>query len=66
MLIGLAGFVDNLNMTMIWLNELEVKGTFAYGMDEYNGEKKRTLEIAVELMQAGKADLSLLTPTVFL
>ncbi|WP_078596421.1 zinc-dependent alcohol dehydrogenase [Evansella clarkii] len=59
-LIGLAGFIDNLDMTMIWLNELEVKGTFAYGMDELNGEKKRTLQIAVDLMQSGKADLSLL------
>ncbi|MED4082637.1 zinc-binding dehydrogenase [Halalkalibacterium halodurans] len=57
-LIGLASFIDNLDMTMIWLNELEVKGSFTYGMEDWQGGKKRTLQIAVDLIADGKVDLS--------
>ncbi|WP_018922767.1 zinc-dependent alcohol dehydrogenase [Salsuginibacillus kocurii] len=63
-LLGLANFVDNMDLTMVWLNELDIKGSFAYGTDTYKGEKKRTLQIAVELIAAGKVDLApLLTHT---
>ncbi|WP_026700806.1 zinc-dependent alcohol dehydrogenase [Salibacterium aidingense] len=57
-LLGLASVVDNLDMTMIWLNELEIKGSFAYGMDVYKGKKKRTLQIAVDLMEQNKVNLA--------
>ncbi|MFC5711557.1 zinc-binding dehydrogenase [Thalassorhabdus alkalitolerans] len=64
-LLGLASFVDNLDMTMIWLNELEIKGCFSYGTDEVHGERKRTLQIAVDVMEAGKVDLSPLVTHYF-
>lgn len=57
-LLGLASFIENLDMTMLWLNELEIKGSFAYGMDTYNGEKKRTLQIAVDLIEKRKVNLA--------
>ncbi|MFB4164307.1 zinc-binding dehydrogenase [Alteribacillus sp. JSM 102045] len=57
-LLGLASFVDNLDMTMIWLNELEIKGSFAYGMDVYQGNHKRTLQIAVDLIEQKKVNLA--------
>ncbi|WP_158736351.1 zinc-binding dehydrogenase [Alteribacillus sp. YIM 98480] len=64
-LLGLASFVDKLDMTMIWLNELEIKGSFAYGMDLYNGKQKRTLQIAVDLMAQQKVNLESLITDYF-
>lgn len=57
-LIGLASFVEKLDMTMIWLNELEVKGSFAYSTNSFEGRKQKTLQIAVELLKQRRIDLS--------
>ncbi|WP_096200545.1 zinc-dependent alcohol dehydrogenase [Bacillus sp. FJAT-45350] len=57
-LLGLAGIIDGIDWTTVWLNELEVKGSFAYSTGVYQGKKMRTLEIAIELMRQGKVDLS--------
>ncbi|OQP07676.1 alcohol dehydrogenase [Geobacillus sp. 46C-IIa] len=57
-LLGLAGILRSIDCTTVWLNELNVKGSFAYGVDEYEGRKRRTLQIAIDLMQKGKVDLS--------
>lgn len=57
-LLGLGGILDGIDWTTVWLNELEVKGSFAYSTEEYKGKRVRTFEIAIELMRAGKVDLS--------
>ncbi|GAB7386561.1 zinc-binding dehydrogenase [Bacillaceae bacterium] len=57
-LLGLASIVDDIDWTTVWLNELTVQGSFCYGTEEYNGKRMRTHEIAIELMAAGKVDLS--------
>lgn len=57
-LLGLASILDGIDWTTVWLNELDVKGSFAYGMEEYKGKKMRTLQIAIEVMKTGKIDLS--------
>ncbi|WP_017728194.1 zinc-dependent alcohol dehydrogenase [Halalkalibacterium ligniniphilum] len=57
-LLGLAGIMDGIDWTTIWLNELNVKGCFAYSTEEYRGKRLRTFEIAIELMRLGKVDLS--------
>jgi L-iditol 2-dehydrogenase len=57
-LLGLASIMDKIDWTTVWLNELEIKGSFAYSSEEYKGKKMRTLEIAIELMRLGKVDLS--------
>ncbi|WP_199620419.1 zinc-dependent alcohol dehydrogenase [Paenibacillus alkalitolerans] len=57
-LLGLAGLLDRIDWTTVWLNELDVKGSFAYGMEEFNGKRMRTMEVAIELMRSGKMDLS--------
>ncbi|UCZ51982.1 alcohol dehydrogenase catalytic domain-containing protein [Bacillus shivajii] len=64
-LLGLASYVENLDMTMIWLNELEIKGSFAYSTEQFRGEKKRTLQIAVDLIAEKKVDLSPLITHTF-
>jgi L-iditol 2-dehydrogenase len=57
-LLGLAGIIDGVDWTTVWLNELDVKGSFAYSTEEYQGKKMRTLQIAIELMRNEKVDLS--------
>jgi L-iditol 2-dehydrogenase len=57
-LLGLAGIIDGVDWTTVWLNELDIKGSFAYSTEEYQGKKMRTLQIAIELMRNEKVDLS--------
>lgn len=57
-LVGLAGVIDGIDWTMVWLNELDIKGSFAYSTEDYQGKRIRTFAIAIELMRLGKVDLS--------
>lgn len=57
-LLGLAGIINEIDWTTVWLNELTIKGSFAYGTEEYHGRKLRTHEIAIDMMATGKVDLS--------
>ncbi|MDQ0860005.1 threonine dehydrogenase-like Zn-dependent dehydrogenase [Bacillus sp. V2I10] len=57
-LLGLAGIMDGIDWTTVWLNELDVKGSFAYSTEVFQGKRTRTFDIAIELMRAGKVDLS--------
>ncbi|WP_126427071.1 zinc-dependent alcohol dehydrogenase [Brevibacillus marinus] len=57
-LLGLAGILDRIDWTTVWLNELDVKGSFAYGTEEFHGRRMKTMEVAIELMKLGKVDLS--------
>ncbi|EIJ80252.1 hypothetical protein PB1_07822 [Bacillus methanolicus PB1] len=57
-LLGLAGIMDGIDWTTIWLNELDVKGSFAYSTEMFQGKRVRTFDIAIELMRVGKVDLS--------
>lgn len=57
-LLGLAGILNKIDWTTVWLNELTVKGSFAYSTEKYEGKKTRTYDIAIELMAKGKVDLS--------
>lgn len=57
-LLGLAGLINGIDWTTVWLNELEVKGSFAYSTEMYQGRRIRTFDIAIALMREGKVDLS--------
>ncbi len=57
-LVGLAGIIDGIDWSMVWLNELDIKGSFAYSTEDYQGERVRTFDIAIQLMRQGKVDLS--------
>lgn len=57
-LLGLAGILDRIDWTTVWLNELDVKGSFAYSTEEFEGKRMRTMQVAIELMKLGKVDLS--------
>lgn len=57
-LIGLAAIPRGVDWTPIWMNELEVKGSFACSTEEFRGRRFRTYEVALELMRERRVDLS--------
>ncbi|MET3697833.1 threonine dehydrogenase-like Zn-dependent dehydrogenase [Bacillus oleivorans] len=57
-LLGLASIMDGIDWTTVWLNELDLKGSFAYSTEVIQGKRVRTFDIAIELMRTGKVDLS--------
>jgi threonine dehydrogenase-like Zn-dependent dehydrogenase len=57
-LLGVASFAPKVDWTPIWLNELELKGSFASSREEYRGERVPTYTVALDLMRSGKADLT--------
>ncbi|WP_324716888.1 alcohol dehydrogenase catalytic domain-containing protein [Carboxydochorda subterranea] len=57
-LVGLASTPRNVDWSPIWLKELQVQGTFCYGVERLPGGRRiRTMAYALELMEQGKADL---------
>lgn len=49
-LLGCAGEIRKLDLTMIWARELEVKGFVGYGEEEWRGAGAHTIEITHELL----------------
>lgn len=56
-LIGLTGVPKGVDWTPIWLNELTVRGTFCYGIEEYQCERLPAMAVALRLMAEGKVNL---------
>ena len=57
-LMGLAAFPKGIDWTPIWLNEIEVKGSYTYGTELYQGRRMHTFQVALDLMAEGKVDLA--------
>jgi len=57
-LVGLAGMPKGVDWTPIWLNEIEIKGSWIYGTEPYQGEEVHTFQLALDLMAEGKVELS--------
>ncbi len=57
-LVGLAAIPRGIDWTSIWLKEIAVLGSYAYGFETWAARRVRTFELALELMAAGKVDLS--------
>ncbi|HID87472.1 MAG TPA: alcohol dehydrogenase [Anaerolineae bacterium] len=57
-LIGAAALPKGIDWTSIWLNEIEVKGSYIYGTELYQGQRMHTFQIALDLMAEGKVDLA--------
>lgn len=43
-LIGNAGKIDGLDLTLVWSREVRLQGAIGYGMDEWRGERAHTFE----------------------
>ena len=57
-LVGCAAIPKGVDWTPIWLNEIDVKGSYIYGTESYRGERIRTFQLALNLMAGGKVDLT--------
>lgn len=57
-LVGLAAAPRGIDWSPIWMNEVEVRGTFCYATEEFEGKQSTTMELAVRLLAEAKADLS--------
>lgn len=56
--VGMPGVPRGLDWTAIWYKELRVVGTYAYGLEEYVGERLRTFELAARLARRHAAKLA--------
>ncbi|MFQ6058134.1 MAG: zinc-binding dehydrogenase [Anaerolineae bacterium] len=57
-LVGLAAVPKGVDWTPIWLHEIEIKGSYAYGIESYRGRRVRTFQMALDLMAEGVVDLA--------
>ncbi|MFQ6001100.1 MAG: zinc-binding dehydrogenase [Anaerolineae bacterium] len=57
-LVGLAAMPKGVDWTPIWLNETEIKGSWIYGTELYQGKEIRTFQLALDLMAEGKVELA--------
>lgn len=57
-LVGLAGIPKGIDWTPIWLNEVKVHGSYCYAIEEFDGKRISTMELACRLLAEGKVDLS--------
>ena len=63
-LVGLAATPRGVDWAPIWLNELTIAGSFAYGTSTYEGQRIRTFRLGLDLIASGQVDLTpLLTHT---
>ncbi|MCY4398993.1 MAG: zinc-binding dehydrogenase [Gemmatimonadetes bacterium] len=47
-LLGCAGQVRKLDLTSLWAKELQVQGYVGYGVEEWDGRRRHTFELALE------------------
>jgi threonine dehydrogenase-like Zn-dependent dehydrogenase len=57
-LIGMPGVPKGVDWTTIWYKEIRVLGTYAYGMEDFGGERLRTFELALRLIAERRVDIA--------
>lgn len=65
--IVLTGLAANINIdwTLIWFKEINLKGIYCYGSDMFNGKKTRTYKIGLDMLLSDKIDLSPFVTHIF-
>ena len=56
-LVGMPAIPKTVDWTTIWFKELNVLGVYAYGVEEFGGERVRTFELALRFLHDGKVSL---------
>lgn len=57
-LLGLAAALRGVDWGPVWLTELTLTGSYVYGVETWDGRRRRTVEIVLEWMAAGRVDLA--------
>jgi len=63
-LTGLASNID-IDWTLIWFKEINLKGIYCYGSDIFKGEKIRTYKIGLDMLLSDKIDVLPLVTHIF-
>lgn len=58
LILGLASVPRHVDWGPVWLNELNVSGSYIYGVENWHGARRRTVEIVLDWMTEGHVDLS--------
>ena len=48
-LVGMPGARSSLDLTALWYKEASLAGSYAYGVEEYRGERLQTFELALRI-----------------
>ncbi|MGD1995389.1 MAG: zinc-binding dehydrogenase [Anaerolineae bacterium] len=56
--LGLAAIPAGVDWAPVWLKEIAIHGSYAYGVETWQGRRIRTLQLALDLMEEGKVDLA--------
>lgn len=48
-LVGMPGAKSSLDLTALWYKEVSLSGTYAYGVEDYRGERVKSFELAMRL-----------------
>ncbi len=57
LLVGLAGQPNGVDWTPIWLKELDLRGTFCYATESWNGQRINSMALALDLMTRNVVNL---------
>jgi len=57
-LVGLVAVPRGIDWTPIWMKEITLHGSYAYGFEAYQGRRVRTFQLALDLMADGSVDLA--------
>jgi threonine dehydrogenase-like Zn-dependent dehydrogenase len=57
-ILGLAALPKGIDWASIWVKEIAVHGSYAYGVETWAARRVRTFQLLLDLMAAGKVDLS--------
>ncbi len=57
-LVGIPKMPSDVDWTPIWFHEVDVQGSFGYGVHELAGRSVNTMQLAVDLMAEGRVDLA--------
>ena len=64
-LIGLASLPRGIDWTPIWLNELQVQGSVCYGIEDFEGQRMSSMDVALQLMADNRVNLEPLVTHTF-
>ena len=56
-LVGMPAIPKTVDWTTIWFKELRVMGVYAYGLEDYHGERLSTFALALHFVAQGRVDL---------
>jgi threonine dehydrogenase-like Zn-dependent dehydrogenase len=58
LVLGLASVPRGVDWGPVWLNELNVTGSYIYGVEHWAGRRLRTVEVVLDWMTEGRVDVS--------